>query len=56
MLLVILASKFLPVIFTVMTSFMLGVGITVPVLIGSELVVSEHYGVKRVLKILGDDE
>lgn len=36
---VILASNFLPVISPVMTSFMLGVGITVPVLIGSALVV-----------------
>ena len=39
MLLVVLASNFLPIISTVMTSFMLGVGLTVPILIGSALVV-----------------
>ncbi|WP_162205652.1 EamA family transporter [Schaedlerella arabinosiphila] len=39
MLLVVLASNFLPIISTVMTSFMLGVGITVPILAGSLLVV-----------------
>mgnify|MGYP000184837519 CR=1 FL=1 len=39
MLLVVLVSNFLPIISTVMTSFMLGVGITVPIIIGSLLVV-----------------
>ena len=39
MLLVVLVSNFLPIISTVMTSFMLGVGITVPIIVGSLLVV-----------------
>lgn len=39
MLLVVLASNFLPIISTVMTSFMLGVGITAPIIVGSLLVV-----------------
>lgn len=40
MLLVVLASNFLPIISTVMTSWMLGVGITLPVVIGALLVVA----------------
>lgn len=40
MLLVVLASNFLPIISTLMTSLMLGVGITVPIVIGSILVVA----------------
>lgn len=39
MLLVVLASNFLPIISTIMTSFMLHVGITVPIIVGSALVV-----------------
>lgn len=40
MLLVVLVSNFLPIISTVMTSLMLGVGVTVPILAGSVLVVA----------------
>lgn len=40
MLLVVLISNFLPIISTVMTSLMLGIGVTIPVLIGSVLVVA----------------
>lgn len=40
MLLVVLVSNFLPIISTVMTSLMLGVGITMPIVIGSLLVVA----------------
>jgi len=39
MLLVVLTSNFLPIISTIMTSLLLGVGITVPIIIGSLLVV-----------------
>lgn len=39
MLLVVLVSNFLPIISTVMTSLMLGVGVTIPVFVGSILVV-----------------
>lgn len=40
MLLVVLVSNFLPIISTVMTSLMLGVAITVPIIVGSILVVA----------------
>ena len=40
MLLIVLASNFLPIISTVMTSWMLGVGVTLPVVIGALLVVA----------------
>ena len=39
MLLVVLTSNFLPIISTIMTSLVLGVGITIPIIIGSLLVV-----------------
>jgi len=47
MLLVVLASNFLPIISTVMTSWMLGVGITLPVVVGALLVVAGTLWSKR---------
>lgn len=51
MLVVVLVSNFLPIISTVMTSFMLGVGITVPILIGSALVVIGTLWSKTCFKV-----
>ena len=47
MLLVVLVSNFLPIISTLMTSFMLGVGVTLPIVIGSLLVVAGTMWSKR---------
>lgn len=54
MLLVVLASNFLPIISTVMTAFMLGVGITVPVVIGSLLVVAGTMWSKKCFREAGE--
>ncbi len=51
MLLVVLASNFLPIISTVMTSFMLRVGITVPIFAGSVLVVIGTFWSKSCFKV-----
>lgn len=51
MLLVVLVSNFLPIISTVMTSFMLGVGITIPILVGSILVVVGTLWSKNCFKV-----
>lgn len=50
MLLVVLVSNFLPIISTLITSFLLGVGITIPIIIGSLLVVVGTLWSKRCFK------
>jgi drug/metabolite transporter (DMT)-like permease len=47
MILVVLASNFLPIISTIMTAIMLGVAITMPVVVGSALVVAGTLWSKR---------
>lgn len=51
MLLVVLVSNFLPVISSVITSCMLGVGVTIPILAGSVLVVAGTLWSKTCFKV-----
>jgi uncharacterized membrane protein len=47
MILVVLASNFLPIISTIMAAVMLGVAVTLPVIVGSALVVAGTLWSKR---------
>ncbi len=55
MLVVVLASNFLPIISTVMTSLLLGVSITIPIILGSFLVVAGTSWSKRCFRKGGID-
>jgi len=55
MLVVVLASNFLPIISTVMTALMLGIPITLPIIMGSLLVVAGTYWSKKCFRQGGKD-